>query len=111
MKWKPQARRRAQELHAELNRPNWDSYGARPIDAGSLERFEAILATLPDEARERLMVFPTSGGNLSIDTMRDEFMIDAEGAYAEVDGEEYEGPLAEMPREMLARFFVLEGGS
>jgi len=36
-------------------------------------------------------------------------MVDHEGAFAEVDGKQYEGPLAEMPREMLAHFFDLNG--
>lgn len=107
MKWKPKARRRAAQLAVDLNRPNWDSYGAKPIDAESLKRFDALLDTLPDESREWLTVWPMCDGNFSIETDLERLMVDHEGAFAEVDGKQYEGPLAEMPREMLGRFFVL----
>lgn len=109
MIWKPAAMKRARELAAELNRPNWDSYGAKPIDAASLERFGVLLDSLPNESRERLTVWPVNDGNFSIDADLERLMIDHEGAFAEVDGKQYEGPLAGMPREMLGRFFELNG--
>lgn len=108
MKWKPAAMKRAQKLAAELNRPNWDSYGAKPITPESVARFELFLSTLPDERveGERPFIGPMNDGNLSIEFL--DFIADHESAWAMVDGKEYEGPLAEMPREMLGRFFVLE---
>lgn len=111
MKWKPAAMKRALELAAELNRPNWDSYGAKPITPESVARFESLLSTLPDERveGERPFIGPMNDGNLSIEFL--DIIVDHEGAWAMVDGKEYEGPLSEMPRETLGAFFVLEGAN
>ena len=108
MIWKPAAMKRARELAAELNRPNWDSYGAKPITPESVERFEVLLSTLPDHRVKGEMPFigPMVDGNIGIEFRN--LIVDHEGAFAEVDGKEYEGPLSDMPREMLAEFFEIQ---
>lgn len=58
---------RAEIDELKLLQPDWDSYGAPPIDLGAIERGKQLIATLPDWGWQ---IVPVCDGGIQIESHR-----------------------------------------
>lgn len=108
--------KRQVERLLSLQRPNWDSYGARPIASGAVERAAGLVIQLIEHEMPAPRLYPLSDGGVRLEWVDgdaevyiDVSAVDEPTAYYtdERTGDEWEGSVSDAPDALLdlvARF-------